>query len=206
MDFEFRQIEGALAATFEIADDRRSAFVHRLQHIQKKGFPSGTNTGRGRAAVYRVEHLFLLAVLLELGQLGYTPARAAKLITDNLIDLGGIAYGAASRDPAKAFDHPIVLYMRPAGLGDLVVSSTADHIFLHGDFERAQEDFAWAFKQGQMRMAFFSLSALIQKLATIIMAGTDQPIIRFYEELAAWGSAMAAKNFEDLFVAAEKDR
>lgn len=200
MQFKFDQVERALAAVYEIADDRRTAFSSRLKHLQRLGFPAGTNPGRGRVASYDPGQAFLLALALELAQLGHPPERSARLIVANLVDIAGSAFAAATQGPAEeVFANPVLLYVVPAGLSDLVTRRAKDReakFFLHGDFERVQEDFAFEFRRGLLRMAFFSLSALLQKLATNLMADSDQPIGSFYEELAAWAHRTAAEDFD----------
>lgn len=202
MELTFGQVAHALAETYDIADNKRSAFVARLQHFQKRKFPPGTNTGRGRAATYSVGQLFLLGVALELGQLGLTPERAIKVIED---DPHAVAMAAsmasAGGPPADAFAFPIFLYCDPAVLSALVEkaedgdSDFTSSTFHYGGLGVVQENFRDWFTSGVPRMAFFSVSALIHDLAFFVCEGMPNKA-PFYEALAQWASPFI-HNLED---------
>lgn len=66
-----------------IADEHRTAFASRLKNIQRLRYPPGINTGRGVAATYRAEHVLLLGLTVELLQLGLTPERAVRTLSQN---------------------------------------------------------------------------------------------------------------------------
>lgn len=66
----------------EIRDDKRTALRGRLQHFQSKGFPAGSNTGRGKAAAYGWDELILLGIAMDLLEIGMPPDLAVSIVRD----------------------------------------------------------------------------------------------------------------------------
>ncbi len=77
------ELEAALASLHDVAPDRRHAFQARIKHLQKLGFPPGTNTGKGKRAAYDLEAIAKLVGAFELMQFGLMPTAAARLIETN---------------------------------------------------------------------------------------------------------------------------
>lgn len=80
MEFTFAKIEASLASMHSVPAEKRQAFTARLKHMQKLGFPPGANTGKGYSVAYKPEHAVLMALALELIQLGLTPERSINII------------------------------------------------------------------------------------------------------------------------------
>ena len=87
----FAMVDHVLSKMHNIDSDHRSAFANRLKHLQRLGYPLGTNTGRGRAATYRAQHFFLLGLALELAQLGLATDSAIPIIYDNMKTIAAAA-------------------------------------------------------------------------------------------------------------------
>ncbi|KXU29941.1 hypothetical protein A0J57_18130 [Sphingobium sp. 22B] len=83
--FSFGTVERVLASLHHVAGDRRSAFANRIKNLQRLGYPTGTNTGRGRAAAYDIGALIRLVVVFEFLQIGLPPERAIKV--GKMVDL-----------------------------------------------------------------------------------------------------------------------
>ncbi|WP_221795699.1 hypothetical protein [Aquisediminimonas sediminicola] len=191
MELTFAQVERALALTYNIADDKRTAFSARLKHLQKLKFPPGINTGRGRAATYNVGHLFLMGVVLELNQLGLNPERATFVINDDMRAVAqAAAMAARAGPPQNGYENPVLLYLDPACLSDLMIDSPrgdrAASSFFYAGLGLAMESFSSWLKQGMTRIAFFSVSALIYDLASYLSPQTETTKQDFYAELQAW--------------------
>lgn len=189
MQFTFAQVERALALTNNIADERRSAFSHRLKHLQRLKFPPGVNTGRGRAATYTVGHLYLLGVALELNQLGSTPERAVRTIQQNRLDIEvAAAQVCLDGPPEGAFEFPVVLYYDPAALRDLMAmpadGETAASLH-YGDILTSADHLKSWMRGGLSRLAFISVSALAWDLANYCGGKHED----FYAELNRWARA-----------------
>lgn len=118
MEFRYPDIEAALAAMHSIADERRSAFSNRLRHLQKNGFPPGTNPGRGKAVVYNVRHAVQMAVILEMNQVGLNPERAMNLAKENMSRIQAATYLAAT-EMRSGDEEAILLVFDPVTLADL---------------------------------------------------------------------------------------
>lgn len=192
VNFTFAEVEQALALTFDIAAARRTAFRARIQHLQKLKFPAGTNTGRGRAAVYTPGHLYLLGVAFELQQLGLSPERAKGVIEDDLHAVGMAGSMAASVGfPSCTYESPAFLYCDPAALRPLMNvrdgEDWASQTFFYGGLGSVRESFERWFKNGVQRMAFFSVSALLYDLACHAPRIPGKPTVEpFYEAVRAW--------------------
>ncbi|MEO6092333.1 MAG: hypothetical protein ABIT04_10365 [Novosphingobium sp.] len=131
--FQFAHVEQALAAMHGVADDRRSAFQARLKHYQKKGFPPGLNTGRGRAATYHVEHALKLGLALEFNQMGLTPERAIHLIGQNEETIRLALLDAVQTNLAEDA-WPVFLCFDPVSLRDLQETEIPDDAVLTLEF------------------------------------------------------------------------
>lgn len=79
-EFNFGEIEAALARLNHIADHKRVAFAGRLRILQKAGVPMRDTPGRGKAGAFTVDHAFQLALGVELLQCGLAPQRVGEII------------------------------------------------------------------------------------------------------------------------------
>lgn len=87
MKMSSREAEGMLAAAFGIEDGRLLRFRGRLDHLRRHGCPSGTNTGKGRAAVFGWGQLVELTIALTLLDLGISPEHAARVVKENELSI-----------------------------------------------------------------------------------------------------------------------
>lgn len=193
--FNFGQVERALALTYNIPDDKRSAFASRLKHLQKLGFPPGINTGRGVAATYNAAHLYLLGLALELSQLGLNPERATRVIAENVHSIAKAAsIAAASSLPDGRFDLPMLLYFNPAVVSAQMGRENPDdracQTFHYGGLGQATEHLQKWFAGGLQRVAFLSVSALLYGLASHSRRNPQQPMTDFYREIEAWADPL----------------
>lgn len=75
MQITYSELEDFLAYAHGVSPEKRAALKGRLKHFQRLGWPSGTNKGKGARVQYGVGQTLLLAMGLELLQLGLTPER-----------------------------------------------------------------------------------------------------------------------------------
>lgn len=92
LKLQYGQVEAILAALYGIADDKRVAFQGRIKHLQRQGFPPGTNTGKGKAASYSFPQLMQMVIALELIQAGLMPQLAGRLTAGSWGDLAMSVY------------------------------------------------------------------------------------------------------------------
>lgn len=179
-----------LALSNSIADDKRSAFSNRLRHLQKLGFPKGTNTGRGKAANYDIGHIYLMAVALQLNQLGLTPERAIHVVEANLaLIAAGAVHAARSGPPPDGFISPVFYYFDPSVLSDLMKpNARGDRAAGSLQVDTIENMFSalskWS-KMGLPRMAIFSASEIISTLSKCVKVISQRDDV--YEVIQVWG-------------------
>ena len=92
MEFTYKEIQEILTQKHDIADASRTAFRGRIQHMQRLGFPTGVNTGKGKRVSYTWRELLLLALAFEYLEIGSTPDRTiAEIIKIEEMLLAGVA-------------------------------------------------------------------------------------------------------------------
>jgi hypothetical protein len=79
----FGELEAVLAELNGIPSHQRTAFQARLKNFHRLGFPEGIGKGRGKAVVYGARELVLMALAVELTQLGLTPERVIEVIRED---------------------------------------------------------------------------------------------------------------------------
>ena len=102
MRLAYAQIEELIAVIHGVLPGRRSALEGRLKHFKRLGFPTGVNTGRGKAASYDAAAILKLLIAFELLQLGMMPEKATILVRamgDILVDAAGYAGSELMRWP-----------------------------------------------------------------------------------------------------------
>ncbi len=120
---QFKEISKRLSRLYEVAPYSLSAFEHRLKNIQRLGWPTGSNTGRGVAADYSARMLREMTFVTELTVLGVNPERAIEIVKANLPSL----HKAADTGGQIALPCPPLF-------GDRVADGA-----IHLDFARAQK-------------------------------------------------------------------
>lgn len=81
MQLKTPKVADVLMALHSIPERKRVAFVARIKHFQRLGFPAGTNTGRGRAAPCGPSQLIDLLIAFEMAEVGIEPERAVKILS-----------------------------------------------------------------------------------------------------------------------------
>lgn len=190
MDYVFSDLLNAFAELHCVADNKRPAFIARLQHMQKMKFPPGTNAGRGRAAKYRAEHALLVAIALELNQFGLTPDKATKIIYRSL---GFLCEGILETlDPTPIhLASEIVCFVPPRNLDDLSAGAVTDFGLTCQSFaewlKNSKEEIDPQKNLGRTwRTSFFSFSSLLYVLPELIRRDDPQHAIEFWEALRQW--------------------
>lgn len=109
MEFTYKEIQDILSQKHEIADTNRTAFRGRIQHMQRLGFPTGVNTGKGRPASYAWRELLLLGLAFEYLEVGSTPDRSiAEIIKIEdmlLVGLSRVVLAAEQPEGAEQVDY-----------------------------------------------------------------------------------------------------
>jgi hypothetical protein len=79
----FQKVAARLEEIYRVPRDRQSAFQAKLKNLQKLGWPSGTNTGRGVAHDWSEKNFLDLAIVIELCSCGIPPERAIEITKAN---------------------------------------------------------------------------------------------------------------------------
>lgn len=91
----------------------------RLKYLQRMGFPSGSNSGRGRRATYDLDQLLQTLVVFQLIQLGLPPTRSLRTVRTGWSVLRGpLAFGWLARGDEKLLGRRPVLVMERNALDD----------------------------------------------------------------------------------------
>ena len=184
----FSMVEAVLAKLHDIEDGQRSAFANRIKHMQRLGYPSGTNTGRGKAAVYSARQLYLIGFALELAQLGLATDAAIPLMQDNMETVAR-ATVEALQARFKPTSPPIFIYFDPARLDPLMTSPGGGMMSIRGKFRYSSREFGDLLLSGtgaERRFTVLAVNKLIEDVEGALTtydldAGSD-----FLEDLADW--------------------
>lgn len=191
MQFGFSDVWEVLANFHRIADDKRSAFSNRLKHLQKLGFPEGINTGRGRAAGYRPEHILQLSLVLELNQFGVGPDRAISIMKASKRNVALGVMQAVCDIETKAF----ICNIEAQALADLMEDPDGDIPAYGKIYVLPQDRYGYQDNIADLpfRIGHFSLTAIIR----FLVRNFDESRIggEFLHDLMAW--AKTAKDGPD---------
>jgi len=83
LQLKFGDMVHILSKLHDVAESKRTALRSRLQAMQKEGFPSGLNPGKGVKFSYTLNHLFKLVFAFEFLRMGITPKRSIELVEAN---------------------------------------------------------------------------------------------------------------------------
>jgi hypothetical protein len=185
--FSFAHVERALSQMHDIRDDRAAAFQARLKHYQKRGFPPGINTGRGKAASYSIDHVLKLALAVEFNEMGLSPERAADLCTENL-DRIQSAVSLATYSWMQDSRLPMFLYFDPSGLADLKAAAwdDADRTFHYAGLGQLKEDMQYWHKNAVQRIAIVNLTAMLIYLVAYLHGSTSYSEQEIVDAIATW--------------------
>jgi hypothetical protein len=87
MDFQYGQVEAALARVFEVKFEDASAFRARLRHLRNLGVPSVSSPGSGRKAKFERAHAIEMLIALQFEALGLPPRFAVRLTKPAMIEV-----------------------------------------------------------------------------------------------------------------------
>jgi len=80
----FKEVANRLVKHYGIPPEQHSAFLGRIKHLQRIGWPVGSNTGRGKQATYDERMYREILFTMELCAIGITPERSIEIAKANL--------------------------------------------------------------------------------------------------------------------------
>jgi hypothetical protein len=94
----YPEVEALLAELHQVAPTTRIALMGRIKNLQRKGWPPGTNSGRGKPADYGFAALIELLLAFELAALRIPPDQAVGI-------LRGLDWGKGKKHLARVGQH-----------------------------------------------------------------------------------------------------
>lgn len=76
----YPEVEALLAELHQVAPTGRVALMGRIKNLQRKGWPPGTNSGRGKPAVYDSAAVIDLLLAFELAAVRIPPEQAVTVL------------------------------------------------------------------------------------------------------------------------------
>ena len=153
MTLTYSELEDFLAEIHRVAPEKRTALKGRLKHFQRLGWPAGTNKGKGARVEYGIGQTMMLAMGMELLQLGLTPERivlqfkfSSRLLADSFSEALQ-EYGPHSDDIFYAFSPETLQSLRGEEdefwLRAVVSSKSKLHEFFDAEIFRSARRFAF---------------------------------------------------------------
>lgn len=163
-----------LAKALEIPEKRQSAFLGKFQHLQRLKLVEGINPGRGKAAEYQAHHLMIIAITMQLLQLGLTPERAVSVVRANQdriqLSIAHMVKDVGELRPTLLWFDAALLTQTSGETGPDLAEVTLDW----GDFDRAQHIFSYFFQRGLVqRMAFVSVHNTLHAFVRALLVDDD---------------------------------
>lgn len=202
-----------LADAMAIPEARRSSFLGRFQHLQRLSLISGINPGRGKAAEYKAEQVVIIALAMQLLQLGLTPERTVKVVRSNhALILRTIAIAVRQ---SGAIAKPLIWFdpalLTSDGIDD--AGDSADLTMDFGGYDRASQVFASFFNMGDLqRISFISvgntITALVDAMEDLPSQSADHGCdlgIEFLDALWHRGKEIMAGFSDEMLTAVEDE-
>ncbi len=182
----------ALLSTMHRIDPAKEVALRaRLKHLQRLGFPSGVNTGRGRAARYGPREIIHLLAAFELLQLGMTPERAAEIL-----ELHGYIVVIAARMGSQRLVRPdaspktdFLVCLDPIALSVLAISKSVEDPSSETVFYRDVGTFADDLEAGEIRFrrqSIINMTEVISDAAWVLEEIMSIPKDQLGQALIAW--------------------
>lgn len=137
----FSTLDAVLADMHMIARNKSAAFSARIKHLHRLGFPAGVKPGRGKAHMYSVGEIVMIALAMEFGALQVPPERTVTILADEYecaliaISQAGIATGYNLRKlpDMKRWDEVGEYAPDSVGLFSLKTVRVAKPVFIYFD-------------------------------------------------------------------------
>lgn len=85
INLTYKEVEELLARLHDVHPERRGALLGRIKHLQRLGWPEGTNVGKGSRVRYDTQKTLSLVIAFELLDVGVTPERTVSLLNSQSV-------------------------------------------------------------------------------------------------------------------------
>lgn len=117
------QLQALMMRLHRVDADRRIAMMGRLKHLQRLGWPPGSNTGKGKRVKYTADQVVQVGLALEMIQLGLTPEITVSTLETNTDFIWPVVRISAAQGTMST---PSLLMFDPAALSVALDSSRPD--------------------------------------------------------------------------------
>jgi len=156
----------ALGEALGVQARGKTAFLGRFQHLQRLHLVQGINPGRGKSAEYQAFQMLVIALAMQMLQLGLPPERVVRLLHDNRQTVERSLIEAVPTPDDLA---PSVIFYDPAVLS--VLGDGAEAVpFVDQTFDCAGAETLSAMIEQ------FVVNGVVPRLALINVAGTISAI------------------------------
>jgi len=118
------QLQALMMRLHNVIPERRIALMGRLKHLQRLGWPPDSNLGKGKRVRYSAQQIVLVALALEMIQLGLTPERTVKTLQAHFAYIWPVVSGVAGA--RGKMSKPSLLILDPAALSNALDSIEGD--------------------------------------------------------------------------------
>lgn len=214
LQWNFGQLESALASMHGIDGSKRTAFQSRLKNFHRLGFPFGFKTSKGKTAFYSAGQVVQMALAVEMTQLGLSPDRTLNVIGQNrFATMMAVRLAARSLvQKPDGFDERIerpdtdplsmFIFFDPAALAPLMMHldpktdpdmDQSIHSFFYGGAAVVRENIVkWTSGQTS-RLSLINITATLDNIAKALFENvkTDRLELRkrFFLECEHWTNA-----------------
>lgn len=164
--WSFGKLQSALADSHRIASSKRPAMNARVKNLHRLGFPPNFVSSRGKTSFYACGDFVLVALAMELAQLGIAPDFAIRLIDRNHDDILP-AIEAASAGLNQGEGVVTYLIFDPEGLTALTHEDnglSTGGAFRWGGAKEIADELSGDTLQPAHRLSLINLSSMLDRL------------------------------------------
>lgn len=183
--FNFGGVESMLASCHRVSSANRTKFQARLKNYLRLGFPEGLGEGRGRAAKYLPQHVFLLELALQFAELGVAPFRAVRALKRHMPSVtASLVYSLKEdADPVDDDFKPVILYFDSNALSDLSEPGSELPIpFGFGPVDKVSFE-EWITQDTGIRLSVINITGVLKLLDDHLPGGEGD---EFFDNLLQW--------------------
>ena len=186
MFWNFGKLQSGLARSHRIASSKRPAMNARIKNLHRLGFPRNFASSRGKMSLYACGDIVLVALAIELAQLGIAPDMSVRLIDKNQNSiLPAIRVASARLSEASAV--ATYLIFDPEGLAALSREDdgpSTGGAFRWGGPSEIADELSGSSPQSADRLSLINLSSMLNRLLADLpeRAGLLGEIIRWADD------------------------
>lgn len=211
--WNFGRLEATLAALHDVAPSKRTAFQSRLKNLHRLKFPIGFTMQPGKPALYGIGDIVMMAIAVELIQLGLPPERVVHVLGLNWwpaamavrIAASSLADRPGGFDPKDVMpDDPMsmFLFFDPSALDPLTIddgtpfdieTDRAEQSFFYGGQGVVRDSLVKWTTGAARRLSLINVTAMLDRLAGMPLPDVEQNRQwrqKFFRQIAEWSETL----------------